>query len=330
MKILIIGLGSMGKRRIRNLQSIGSVEIFCFDMQEHRRKESEEKYGIKTLNDIKKANLNSFDALVISTPPNHHNEYITLAIEARIPAFVEASVVMGNLEELKTKAEEKNVFIAPSCTMKFHPAVKKIKELVNGGKYGKTTNFIYHVGQYLPDWHPWENIKDFYVSKKETGGGREMVPFELTWLTDIFGLPQNVKGFFGKTIDLGIDIDDTYVFSMDFGGIYGSMLVDVVSRFATRSLSLNLEKAQILWRWDDEVIKIYNPNNKEWENESYVKGYAAQGYNSNITENMYMDEIKSFIDKISGRGKFPNSLEEDIKILKLLSAIEKDAPKNKN
>jgi predicted dehydrogenase len=251
-----------------------------------------------------------------------------LAIEIGKPAFVEASVVLGDLEELEKKAKEKNVFIAPSCTMKFNPAIKKIKEIVDSGKYGKVTNFIYYLGQYLPDWHPWENVKDFYVGKKETGGGREMVPFELTWMTDIFGFPKNIKGYLGKTMDLGADIDDTYAFSIDFGDKYGAVLIDVVSRFATKSLTLNLEKAQILWKWDDDAIKIYDSDTKKWDVVPYIKGHAAEGYNKNIAEEIYINEMKAFIGKVSGTGEFPNSLEEDIKILKLLEEIEKHGKEN--
>ena len=239
-----------------------------------------------------------------------------MAIEKENPAFVEASVVLGDLEKLEKEAKEKNIFIAPSCTSRFHPALKKIKEIVSAGTYGKVTNFSYYMGMYLPDWHPWESVKNFYVGKKETGGGREMVPFELTWVIDIFGFPKDIKGFLGKTMDLGADIDDTYAFSMDFGDKYGTMLIDVVSRFATRSLTLNLEKAQILWKWDENVIKIYDADAKEWKNETYSKGLAQEGYNENLAEDMYIDEMKTFISALEGKDKFPNSLAEDIKILR--------------
>jgi hypothetical protein len=53
-----------------------------------------------------------------------------------------------------------------------------------------------------------------------------------------------------------VDIDDTYSFSMDFGNKYGSVLIDVVARYAIRSLILNTQKAQITWRWDEDFIKI--------------------------------------------------------------------------
>lgn len=323
MRFLIIGLGSMGKRRIRNLQALGHKDIMGFDLKDERRGEAEEKYKIQTFAVFKDALKESPDVFIISTPPNKHNEYIKLAIENKKPAFVEASVILKGLEELSKLAKNKKVFIAPSCTFRFYPAVKKIKEIIRDGKYGKVTTFIYYFGQYLPDWHPLENIKNFYVGKRETSAAREMVAYELTWLVDVLGYPKNIIGFYGKTLEMGVDINDAYAFALDFGDKYGSMVIDVVSRYATRSLILNLEKAQILWRWDEKFIKLYDANTKKWEKYYFRKGRAAAGYNKNITEDMYVDELKAFIESVKGKGQFSNSLNEDVKILKLLESLEK-------
>ncbi|CEG13084.1 Oxidoreductase domain protein [groundwater metagenome] len=322
MKFLQIGLGSMGKRRIRCLKSLGYNNILAFDLREDRRKESEDKYGIKTTDNISNLNFDNIDAVVISVPPDIHNKYIKLAIEKEKPAFVEASVVIGDLENLNLQAKEKDVFIAPSCTLRFHPAIKDVKEIVRSGKYGKITNFSYHSGQYLSDWHPWEDVKDYYVSKKETGGCREIVPFELTWIVDVIGFPKDIFGFYGKTMDVGADIDDTYSITMDFGDCYGNLMVDVVSRYAVRGLVLNMEYGQILWRWDESIVKLYDAINTRWIHYHASEGKAAEGYNKNIIEDMYIDEIKAFIEGIKYRDKFQNSLDDDIKILKLLCKAE--------
>lgn len=313
----------MGKRRIRNLGALGYKDIIGFDLKDEKREEAEEKYKIQTFASFKDALKENPDVFIISTPPNKHNEYIKLAIENKKPAFVEASVILRGLEELSKIAKNRKVFIAPSCTFRFYPAIKKIKEIVKDGDYGGVTTFIYYMGQYLPDWHPFENIKKFYVGKKETGAAREMVAFELTWLSDILGLPKNIIGFYGKTLEMGVNINDTYALALDFGDKFGSIVVDVVSRYATRSLILNLEKAQILWRWDENFIKLYDANTKKWKKYYFKKGKSAAGYNKNITEDMYVDELKSFIESVKGKGRFSNSLNEDIKILKLLESLEK-------
>lgn len=323
MKFLIIGLGSMGKRRIRNLQHLRAGEVFGFDFREERRMEAYEKYGIKTFKSFEDGLAENPDAFIVSTPPDKHNEYIKLAIKNKKPAFIEASIILKGLEELNKLAKKNKVLIVPSCTFRFYPAIKKIKDIVRSKKYGRITNFMYISGQYLLDWHPWEKVTNFYVGKKETGGAREIVPFELTWITDIIGFPKKIKGFCGKTMNVGADIDDTYAFCMDFGKCFGNIIIDVTSRYATRSLILNMEGGQILWRWDENVIKLYDAIRKKWVDVNYKKGKAEKGYNKNIVEEMYIEEMKSFINALLKKKKFPNSLDEDIRVLKLLKKIEK-------
>ncbi len=312
----------MGKRRVRNLQALQAGEIIGVELQEEKRKEAGEKYGIKTADDISKINLAEIDAIIISTPPDKHNEWIELAIQNKKPVFVEASIILEGLEELGDKAKAAGVLIAPSATLRFHPAIKTIREIVKSGKYGRVTNFSYHLGQYLPDWHPWEKVGNVYFGKKETSGSREMVAFELTWLADIIGFPKKVTGFYGKTMDLGADIDDTYVISLAFDQAFGNLTIDVVARYAIRTLVLNMERAQILWRWDDKVVKLYDARTKEWQEIAITTGQAAEGYNPNITEDMYVDEMRAFIEAVEGKTPFPNTLDDDIKVLKILNQVE--------
>lgn len=321
MKFLVIGLGSMGKRRVRCLKALNYSEIIGIDPREDRRKETEDKYLIKTFDSIDKVSLEEIDAFVVSTPPDLHTEYLELAICNKIPSFVEASVLTEEVESINNKNID-NVFIAPSCTLRFHPLVKEIKKVVESRALGKITNFTYHSGQYLPDWHPWEDVNEFYVSNRDTGGGREIVPFELTWLIDVLGFPNNIKGFFSKTIDFGADIEDTYAFVLKYDNYIGSMIVDVASRFATRSLILNFEKGQLRWNWEDAEIKIYDASNDRWSIIDQPQGNNEDGYNKNIVEEMYIEEVDAFIKGIDDSSMFSNSITDDIKVLKLLNQIE--------
>jgi len=322
MKLLIVGLGSMGKRRIRNLDFLKAGEIIGFDPRDDRRREAEEKYGIKTFSVFDNAMDEKPDALIISTPPDKHTEYAILAAKTSKHFFTEASVILDDMDELIELCRGSNIVAAPSCTMRFHPAIKDIKSIVTGGEYGHLVNFSYHFGQYLPDWHPWEKVTDYYVGQRETGGCRELVPFELTWILDITGFPRQAVALYGKTRDVGADIDDTYVISLAFDDAFGNITCEVTSRYSTRSLILNLEQAQLLWRWDEQVVKLYDANIQQWINHNVTLGESADGYNKNITEDIYIDEMRSFINAIEGKGKFPNTLEDDAGILKLLYQLE--------
>lgn len=326
MKFLVIGLGSMGKRRIRNLKMNGQKDILGFDIREDRRKEVEEKYKICTFESLDKVlKLYNIDACIISVPPDKHMEYANIALDNNIHCFIEASVTDDGMLEFIEKSKKKtNIKICPSCTLRFHPSIKLIKDIISSGKIGKVSNFSYHSGQYLPDWHPWEKITDFYVSNKKTGGCREIVPFELTWLNCIFGKLKRVCGFNSRTIELGVDIDDVYASALEYeNDILGTLLVDVVSRVAIRKLVINGDKGQIQWDWNKKVVELYSAEENRWIHYDEPKGKAELGYNENIIEEMYIEEIKNFIDSILGENDFPNTLEEDYDILQTLYQIEK-------
>src|SRR3982751_4152764 len=101
MRFLIVGLGSMGKRRIRNLQHLKAGEIAGFDPRADRRDEAKSKYAIPTFEDFDQA-VATFrpDALIISTPPDLHVRYAKLAIANNRHFFAEASVVDHEMDEL--------------------------------------------------------------------------------------------------------------------------------------------------------------------------------------------------------------------------------------
>lgn len=322
-KYLIIGLGSMGKRRVRCLKALGveSNVIYGMDKREDRCAEAKEKYDINVVANVEEMDFSEVEAVIVSLPPNKHFEGVKVAFAHNKPVFVEASVVLEDVQKIKENNTD-NVFVAPSGTFLFHPAIKEIKRIVVSGKYGKVCNFSYHSGQYLPDWHPWENVNDFYVSSRITGGAREIVPYELTWIVDVLGYPDKVKGYFRKTRDIGCEIEDSYVSSLDYGDMVGSLLIDVVGRNAVRNLVINFEQAQLQWRGDRELLELYIPETDTWERIALGDMIHEEGYNKIVNENMYIDEIAAFLKGIEDEKFYPNTIENDIKVLEILKEIE--------
>ncbi|MEQ9146870.1 MAG: Gfo/Idh/MocA family oxidoreductase [Cytophagales bacterium] len=323
MKFLIIGLGSMGKRRIRNLIALRNHAVEGFDLRADRRLEAEQKYKIRTYLSFEQAIQNRFDALIISVPPDKHHIYMKEALKLRIPFFVEASVIDDDLEIIKREANELNLLAAPSSTMFFHPAIRLIDTLINKGIVGTISSIQYHSGQYLPDWHTYEEVSNFYVSNKETGGAREIVPFELTWLVAIFGFPVSVTGLYKKTINIqgAENIDDSYWGLFDYERFVLNLTIDVVSRCATRQLMINGSKGQMKWDWNNHFLNVYTAE-KGWEEFPFELMRAEEGYNKNITEQMYVDEMACFIGALEGNQRFVNDLEKDHNVLMLLYALE--------
>jgi predicted dehydrogenase len=335
MNILIIGLGSMGKRRIRNLQTLGYKNIFGYDIREDRTKEANERYSIITFNDfdiaVKNSNPNVF---VISTPPDKHMEYAYYAHKNSISAFIEASVVDAEkILNLSTKMKNKNFIIVPSCTMRYFPFVKKLKELLKTNTIGKVLNINYNVGQYLPDWHPWEDIKDYYVSSLETGAAREIVPFELTWLNDIFGKSKGLTCVKKKLTNLDTEIDDIYHAVIEYpNNILANLTVQVISKpLAIRELIILGSDGNIVYSQNDNTLKYINTNMDNWKHISFDITNVENNYI--YSEEPYIEEIKDFMDSIELHKNnkpiiYPNTLKDDYDILQTLYKLEKLSENN--
>lgn len=322
IRFLILGLGSMGKRRTRNLFANNERDIIGYNPTPERRKEAEEKYGIKTIDDFKKVSPEDFDALIISSPPDTHGEYIRYAISNKKHFFVEHPISDDGYKEI-FENENSGIVMAPSCTMRFYAPIKMIKKILEEGKIGKILAFQYHMGQYLPDWHPWEDYREVYFSKKETGACREMLPFELIWLNWLMGSsPESVSGIITKVSDLDMDADDIALASLKYkNGVLGNILIDVISRKPVRTLRILGTGGVLDWERFDHQIKIYDAGSKSTDVISVPKGNPEKGYINE--EEMYNDEIKAFLDAVYGESKYPFSFKENHKNLKTLFALER-------
>lgn len=344
MKLLIIGLGSMGKRRIRCLKTLGYKYIWGYDESPETAQAVYKEYEIDVC--FRKRDLKNwvgefkYDAIFICVPPTVKEYYVELANDNGIPCFCEADI----------QSYDGDYY--PSRTMIYHPAIRKIRDILTSGDIGTVYAFTYHLGQHIRDWHEGADYSKYYAAKKETGACREMFCFELAWLSWIFGQPIDAKGFVSKQLlDEEIAADDVYSTVIKFqcpkdGGwwrqlihpsaysetITGTVLIDVVSRPATRELMIVGGGGILKWNWGGDFIDVITKDGSR--KEKFDRGKAAKGYNQNIPEQMYVDEVKAFLHDVICRNsdhtcnvEHDYSLEEERKIIELLWKVEEQATK---
>ena len=188
---------------------------------------------------------------------------------------------------------------------------------------GRNCFYQYHVGQYLPDWHPWDNLKDFFVSDKNTNGCRELLAIELPWIQYVFGKIKKVNVIKRKMTNLGLDFPDVYLIQMEHeGGNVGSLVVDVVSRQAVRNLEVLNEDLYI--RWSGTPDSLYKKDTASGELKQVLEGKYVheQGYAEFINEYAYEKEVQEFFEVIQGKQPIYN-FEADIETLKIIDEIER-------
>jgi predicted dehydrogenase len=324
MKILVVGLGSMGRRRLRNFRHIGGIELAGFEPNDERRSQVGREFEMPVFDSFQGGLEWGPQALVISTPPDHHTEYAIAAASAGLPYFTEASVVSDGMDELEATVRATGSLAAPSCTLRFHPAVTLMRERIAAGAVGRPLAVVHQVGQYLPDWHPWEDYRTFYVARRETSAVREVVPYELNWLTYLFGSVIECNCLCAKVSQLDADIEDIYSAILRFDSdVQGSLVVDVVSRPAIRRARIVCEEGTLDWDWNARCVREWRAADGAWT--EHPDPPAVQGPGGAwVAENMYIEEMRGYLRAIEqGQDRWPLSLEQDMELLRTLNELER-------
>jgi predicted dehydrogenase len=324
MRVVVIGLGSMGKRRIRLIQKHDkTIQIVGVDFNQDRRKICYDEFNIEVFESLLvPLNKYKIDCAFVCTSPLSHSKIINQCLEEGINVFTELNLVSDGYETNITLAKEKKIALFLSSTFLYREEIKKIKLLVQNANC--KLNYTYHIGQYLPDWHPWENYKDFFVEENRTNGCREIFAIELPWLIDVFGDIEKIDVVKGKMSNLDIDYNDNYLLIIQHKtGYKGTLTVDVVSRKAVRNLEVFGEKLYVYWNGSPTGLNIYDFEAKADMNvKLYDEIDKLENYSSFIVENAYSNEIKSFFKAVFEKEEPIYNFEKDSKILKIIDRIE--------
>jgi predicted dehydrogenase len=134
------GLGYWGRNLARNFDELTDLRWLC-DASDERRAEFAERYpDARITSDFDELlAADDVDAVVIATPVPTHYPLTRAALEADKHVFVEKPPAMrvAEMEELIGLAEARGLVLMPGHLLLYHPAVQKLKELVDDGELGE-------------------------------------------------------------------------------------------------------------------------------------------------------------------------------------------------
>lgn len=326
MKLLVVGLGSMGKRRVNLLKKYFSkeVEVIGTDTSLGRREEAERLYSIRTYAGLESAiDMEKPEGVIVCTSPVYHADIILECMNRELHVFTELNLVKDKYNEIIETMEKNGLVCFLSSTFNYRKEIQYIQNEVKDQT--KKVHYRYHVGQYLPDWHPWESYKNFFVNDKRTNGCRELFAIELPWILKAFGKVVGIKVVKDNISSLEIEYPDSYIVFLEHeNGCKGVMSIDIVSRKPVRNLEVYSEDMHLLWEGTPGSLEKYNIENKEAvQIETYTSIDKDNRYSENIIENAYMEELDVFIKRVMGKGNFERySFRDDLYTLELIDEIE--------
>ena len=320
MKVVVIGLGSMGQRRIRLLKQINKeIEIIGIDSKADRVKFAIENYDIQGAADLQQI-TESVDCAFVCTSPQYHADIIQECLKRNCHIFSEINLLSERYDENIKLAKDRGRTLFLSSTPLYKAEMQYIDKEVKQDK--KNCVYTYHVGQYLPDWHPWDNLKEFFIGKKETNGCRELFAIELPWLQNTFGKIVDVQVMKRKITSLQVDFPDVYLVQIEHeNGNIGNLLIDVVSRQAVRRLEVVGEELYIRWDGTPNSLQIKDIKTGEMKDVLMGEYIHEKGYGEFVNEYAYLVEIQEFFEAVRGK-KAQYDFEQDKEIIMWIDKIE--------
>ncbi len=307
--ILVIGLGSIGERHVRNLIKCGVTDISVLRRSDKKpRTISDSKF--KTFFDLKSALKLKPEAAIIATPSSMHTIYLDKLIKNGIPTLIEVPISnsLKNLNRINNDAKKNKVPILVGHNLKFHPALKSIKKLVQSNSLGKIFFSRSQFGEHLPDNHIWDNFKNRYEARADLGGGVILTSIhEIDHAVWLFGKVKSVNCITKKS-KFNLDVEDFAIIILEHkSGITSEIQLDFISRAYVRSLQICGEKSYIDWIFKSNKVKFYNSQRKKWQVVTKTK--------KSDVDQSYIEELKHFSDIIYNNVKPLTSFESSLHVL---------------
>jgi len=225
MKVLVIGLGGIGQRHTRNLRALlgNTVEIIAYRVRRQTHvvtpamgadasRNVEDEYSIRVFSNLDDALAQTPDLAFVCNPSSLHVPVTLACLRAGCDVFVEKPLAdsIGGTDELVREAADHNRIGMVGYQLRFHPCLRKLAEILHSGVLGEILAVRATIGEYLPNWHPYEDYRQMYASRADLGGGVVLSQIhEFDYLYSLFGLPKRIYAIGGHWSNLEIDVEDT-------------------------------------------------------------------------------------------------------------------------
>lgn len=322
LRFCIVGRGSIGTRHLKNLKHLSCDNIIAYSENSDKNKDNlyREKYNVKTVYDLNELELLRPDAFIIANPTARHLEMAKIAVDMKSHILMEKPL-SNNLKDaynLNDDLSKKNLVFLLGNNLRFHPALIAIKRLVTNNEFGEIYFARIMVGQYLPDWHLYEDYRNSYSAIKKLGGGVVLtLQHEIDYAYWLFGKFKGVKSYVRKISDLQIDVEDIASIIIETKSCkLIEIHLDYLQRPAKRSIQIQGSKGSVDYRFGDSDLGFYDFDKQEYNNILDLSNYD--------TNKMYLDELEYFIDSINNRNMNMNNIDDAIYVLKACLEIKKE------
>lgn len=304
MKVCFVGLGSIGKRHLRNLAFVCKKNNIELEIHALRNTDRELDSDIKLIISKIANNIDDldsdYDITFITNPTSMHYETINLFRNRTLNMFIEKPIFHSidcNFKNLNLKNEGIYYVAAP---MRYTNVIRELKKEITDENIYSVRNIC---SSYLPDWRKGVDYRNVYSAKKELGGGISLdCIHEWDYLIYLFGFPEKVLNIQGKYSELEIDSDDLSIYLARYNDKLVELHLDYIGKESRREIELITEKGLIVADFIKNEIRF-----------SYKDKIVLE----NDDDEIYIRELEEFLMMVNHKKVNTNNIEHAYEVLKI-------------
>jgi len=295
----MVGLGSAGRRHLRNLRALGCDNLHL--LRTHRSTlPDDDLTGMPTHTDLVAALAQGPAGVVIATPSSLHLEAAIPAANAGCHLFIEKPIshTLEGIDSLRQAVASGGAGVLTGFQFRHHPGLRRIQSFLAKGLVAPPIQAQVHWGEYLPNWHPWEDYRQSYAARADLGGGVVLTlchPFDyLRWL---LGEVVEVSAVTANSGQLGIEVEDTADISLRFAsGSVAQVHLDYLEQPGSHRLSVSGSSGVLEWQPD-----------------------------RSDRDTIFLEEMRHFLACVAGREQPVCTLDDGIAALRIALAVRQSA-----
>lgn len=316
-RCLFVGLGGIGQRHLRNLRGLrgSAVEVHAYRVRREHQvvndtlqvvqgEDLEAKYGVCVHAELDAALEQEPDVVFVTNPSSLHVDITRRALAAGAHVFVEKplSHSLEGVALLVAETRRLGLVGYVAYQLRFHPGFLRVQQILSDGLLGRVLFAEATVAEYLPGFHPYEDYRRMYASRRALGGGVTLSQIhEIDYLMALLGRPERVFSLGGKLSSLEVDVDDVSSSLLEFRGAEGRILPvrlhqDFVQRPPERHLVIVGEQGKLKWSLSGRSLRRWSADGALSE---------AHDYTELVRNSLFEAELAHFLGCVE-QGNMPN------------------------
>lgn len=317
-RVLIVGLGSIGKRHLRLAREL--LPDADIRVLRHQECTSIPEHANGCFSSLKQALDFAPQLAVIASPSTFHMSVALPLAQAGVHLLVEKPLAasLDGVQQLLDACPEHRAVLLTGYNLRFLPTLQRFRDLLSENVIGRVLSVRCEIGQYLPFWRPDSDYRQGVSARRELGGGALLeLSHELDYLRWIFGEVDWVKATLSRQSSLEIDVEDTAHLILGFAPnatgfqLLASVNMDFIRHDTTRLCTAIGESGSLRWNGLTGVVEQFEDGAKKW---------CELFHHQHQRDDSYLAEWQHFLSCIKEHKTPLITGEDGLKVLQIIDA----------